>query len=59
MEESLTCPTCDKVFIAKSILERHLKKSKHGMFEKDKDVMSPPPIVSLALDKAMEEGKYN
>ena len=34
MEESLTCPTCDKLFIAKSILERHLKKSQHGMFEK-------------------------
>ena len=34
VEESLTCPTCDKLFIAKSILERHLKKSQHGMFEK-------------------------
>lgn len=57
VEESLTCPTCDKLFIAKSILERHLKKSQHGMFEKDKDLNSPPPMVSLALDKARAEGQ--
>ena len=57
IEESLTCPTCDKVFVAKSILERHLKKSKHGMFLEDKDVTAPPPIVSQALDKAMAEGR--
>jgi len=57
VEESLTCPTCDKLFIAKSILERHLKKSQHGMFEKDKDLNAPPPMVSLALDKARAEGQ--
>jgi len=57
VEESLTCPTCDKLFIAKSILERHLKKSQHGMFEKDKDLNSPPPMVSLALDRARAEGQ--
>lgn len=57
VEESLTCPTCDKVFMAKSILERHLKKSKHGVFEGDKDVMPPPPFISQALDKAMAEGR--
>ena len=26
----MTCPTCDKVFVARSILERHLKTSGHG-----------------------------
>ena len=57
IEESLTCPTCDKVFVAKSILERHLKKSKHGMFVEDKDVTAPPPLISQALDKAMAEGR--
>ncbi len=57
LEDKLTCPTCDKIFVAKSILERHLKKSKHGIFEKDKDVMAPPPIVSQALDKAFAEGR--
>ena len=57
IEESLTCPTCDKIFMAKSILERHLLKSKHGLHAVDKDVMSPPPIISQALDKAMAEGR--
>ena len=57
IEESLTCPTCDKIFMAKSILERHLLKSKHGLHAVDKDVMSPPPIISQALDKAMMEGR--
>ena len=57
IEESLTCPTCDKIFMAKSILERHLLKSKHGLHTVDKDVMSPPPIISQALDKAMAEGR--
>lgn len=57
IEDTLTCPTCDKVFMAKSILERHLKKSKHGVFEADKDVMAPPPVISQALDKAMAEGR--
>lgn len=27
------------------------------MFEKDKDLNSPPPMVSLALDKARAEGQ--
>ena len=27
------------------------------MFEEDKDVMSPPPVISQALDKAMAEGR--
>lgn len=31
-ELDLTCPTCDKVFLAKSIFERHLKTYKHGEF---------------------------
>jgi len=57
IEESLTCPTCDKIFMAKSILERHMLKSKHGLHAVDKDVMSPPPIISQALDKAMMEGR--
>ena len=57
IEESLTCPTCDKIFMAKSILERHMLKSKHGLHAVDKDVMSPPPIISQALDKAMAEGR--
>ena len=57
IEEKLTCPTCDKIFMAKSILERHLKKSKHGIFSEDKDVSSPPPMISQALDKAMAEGR--
>ena len=57
IEEKLTCPTCDKIFMAKSILERHLKKSKHGIFAEDKDVSSPPPMISQALDKAMAEGR--
>lgn len=57
LEESLTCPTCDKVFMAKSIFERHLQKSKHGMFTADKDVMSAPLVVSQAIDKAAAEGR--
>ncbi len=57
LEESLTCPTCDKVFMARSVFDRHLKKSKHGIFEGDKDIMSPPPVISEALDKAAAEGR--
>ena len=57
LEDKLTCPTCDKIFMAKSILERHLKKSKHGIFEQDKDVRSPPPLISKAMDKAQAEGR--
>ena len=29
-KQAMTCPTCDKVFVARSILERHLKTSGHG-----------------------------
>ena len=29
-DERLMCSTCDKVFVARSILERHLKTSGHG-----------------------------
>lgn len=57
LEESLTCPTCDKLFMSKSILERHLLKSKHGIFTQDKDLTAPHPMISQALDKAMAEGK--
>ena len=56
-EEKMTCTTCGQNFISKSILARHLQKSKHGIFVEDKDVMSPPPFVSLALDKAKAEGR--
>lgn len=56
-EELLTCPTCDKIFVAKSILLRHLKTSKHGQFAADKDVTAPPLIISQAIDKAKAEGK--
>ena len=29
-DDGLTCPTCDKTFVARSIFERHLKTSGHG-----------------------------
>ena len=57
IEEKMTCTTCGQNFISKSILARHLQKSKHGIFVEDKDVMSPPPLISQALDKAKAEGR--
>ncbi|CAB4060306.1 KRAB [Lepeophtheirus salmonis] len=39
----LTCPTCDKVFIAYSIFQRHLKTSHHGNLRNVLQNRPPPP----------------
>jgi len=42
---TLECPDCSKVFVAKSIFERHLQSAKHGHF-----AASASPASSLASD---------
>ena len=65
-EQDLTCPTCEKVFIAKSILERHLKTAKHGRYEayEDREAGRTPSYIpeggtnhmNLVLQPTMEVG---
>lgn len=44
---TLECPDCDRVFIAKSIFERHLQSAKHGIYSMyssyDSDHIQSPP----------------
>ena len=53
---TLECPDCDKVFIAKSIFERHLQSAKHGIYgqcnssqDSDSTMGSPPPVQGPLL----------
>jgi len=42
---TLECPDCDRVFIAKSIFERHLQSAKHGiysMYSSESDTFQSP-----------------
>ena len=46
---TLECPDCERVFIAKSIFERHLQSAKHGMYAQvnsSYEALSPstPPV---------------
>jgi len=59
---SLQCPDCDRMFIAKTILERHLYTAKHGvysMYSSDSGPGSPQPAppskeVHPLLDRAVD-----
>jgi len=48
---TLECPDCDRVFIAKSIFERHLQSAKHGiysLYSSDSDNFQSPLLSSTA-----------
>ena len=50
---TLECPDCDKVFIAKSIFERHLQSAKHGIYgqcnsSQESDYGGMSPMISSA-----------
>lgn len=56
-EDALTCPTCDKTFLAKSIFMRHLKTYKHGIYSSGTDpelsVSTPPAFIPHPTDKQL------
>merc|ERR1719370_1980162 len=50
---TLECPDCSKVFVAKSIFERHLQSAKHGHF-----AASASPASSLASEGLSSVAKW-
>jgi uncharacterized C2H2 Zn-finger protein len=64
LEDSLTCPICDRSFMAKSIFERHLKTSGHGQRQQQQQVSMPLPYatgrnaphLNVVLQPTMEVG---
>ena len=45
----LTCPTCDRTFPARSVFDRHLRKSRHGPFEVAAGAARVPAFVDPSL----------
>jgi len=57
---TLECPDCDRVFIAKSIFERHLQSAKHGiysMYSSESDNFQSPPSSTAEFWAAADKQK--
>jgi len=57
---TLECPDCDRVFIAKSIFERHLQSAKHGiysMYSSESDHFQSPPSSTAEFWAAADKQK--
>jgi len=57
---TLECPDCDRVFIAKSIFERHLQSAKHGiysMYSSESDHLQSPPSSTAEFWAAADKQK--
>jgi len=59
-EQDMQCPTCDKVFLAKSIYDRHLKTSKHGPYQATEEPSTSEggfsPHMNAVLQPTIEVG---